>query len=139
MFQFLEKQKHPVILSALGFFLVIASYFEVTDTATLKISRASSPIYPLYILGVFLIVISILLYVFEDNHSDHFFGKSAFGWLTLGKVSKIKNGFTSIVKSSAINIIFGRLESIEFDADTSLIIWLSQTRYDKLVAEIPIE
>jgi hypothetical protein len=91
MFQFLEKQKHPVILIALGFLLVITSYFEVADITKLQISRAVSPIYPLYILGVFLIVSSIFLYVFEENSADLFLGNSAFGWLTLGKVKKIKN------------------------------------------------
>lgn len=130
MFQFLEKQKHPVILSALGFLLVITSYFEVADITKLQISRAASPIYPLYILGVLLIVSSILLYIFEENPADHSFGNSTFGWLTLGKVKKTKNGFSSVVNSSAINIIFGRIDEIESDAETSLIVLPSNEFFD---------
>ena len=129
MFQFLEKQKYPVILSAFGFLLVMASYFEV-NIANRHISKAINPIYPLYILGIFIIGISIFLYIFEEISLDHILGKSTFHWLKLGKVKKIKNGFRAIVNSSEINIIFGRIESIDNDFDTSLIVLPANEFFD---------
>lgn len=130
MFQFLEKQKHPVILSALGFLLIIVSYFDVSDIAKLQISRASSPIYALYILGVFLILTSIIIYILEENSINSFLGNSTLGWLTLGKIRKTDNGFSSVVNSSTINIVFGRIESLESDAATSLIVLPSNEFFD---------
>jgi hypothetical protein len=130
MFQFLEKQKYPVILSALGFIFVISSYFEVTDIAKLQISRAIVPIYPLFILGLSLILISIFLHISEETSPVYVFDKSIFGLLALDKVKKLKNGFRTVINSSAINIIFGRIELIEIDTDTSLIVLPSNEFFD---------
>jgi hypothetical protein len=128
--QFLKIQNYLVILLVFGTILVLVSYFEGIDVSKLQTIKAANPIYPLCILGIFLIVCSIFLYSVEKNFTDHFFGNSTFRWLTLGKVEKVKNGFSSIINSSAINIIFGRIDTIESDVDTSLIVLPSNEFFD---------
>jgi hypothetical protein len=130
MFQFFEKQKYSVIIGAFGFLLVIISYFDVADIAKLQISRATSPVFPLYVLGIILILISICLYIFEEDSLARIFGKSPVGWLTPGKVNKLKSGFSSTINMSTINIIFGRIDVIEGNAEKSLIVLPANEFFD---------
>jgi hypothetical protein len=130
MFQFFEKQKYSVILSAFGFLLVIISYFDVADIAKLQISRTTNPAYPLYVLGITLILISICLYIFEEDSLARIFGESAIGWLTPRKVKKLKDGFSSTVNRSTIKVIFGRIDVIENNAEKSLIVLPANEFFD---------
>ena len=130
MFNFLEKQQYPVILGVLGFFLALISYFEVKDITKLQILRAASPIYPLYILGLLLIIISIVIYLSEQLGSDKIFGKVPLTWFKTGKVKKLKNGISSVINRSVINIIFGQIESIKRDIDTSLVVLPANEFFD---------
>ena len=131
MFNFLENQKYPVILGALGFLLTIVSYFEVEDITKLQISRSTSPIYPLYLLGIILIIISVILYISEQVDSFQVLGKVSSGWLKLGRVRRIDSSLNAVVDQSVINIIFGRIEVVATDdIDAALVVLPANEFFD---------
>lgn len=130
MFDFLGKQKYPVILVVLGFFLTLVSYFEVEDITKLQFSRSSSPIYPLFFIGLLLIIISTFIYLYEEFTIDKNFSKIFFKSQKSVRVIKTKNGFSSFINSSLISIIFGRIESIKRDMDSSLVILPANEFFD---------
>ena len=132
MLDFFAKQKLPIILTIIGFFLTIISYFDVTDIAKLQISRTNNPIYPTYILGVVLILIAISLYIIEEDLLTILFSRNTLGWTKLGKVIKLEKGFGAKFRESEVNIIFGRIESLEnSDFERTLIVLPANEFFDE--------
>ncbi|MGK7873482.1 MAG: macro domain-containing protein [Xenococcaceae cyanobacterium] len=130
MFKFLENQKYPVILIVFGCLLAIISFFEVSDITKLQISRSAEPIYSLYVLGLILILISIFLYFSDENAPKQFLGKAPLGWLKTGSIRNLKNGFSSVITDSVINVIFGIIESIEREPERSLVVLPANEFFD---------
>lgn len=130
MFKFLENQQYPVILGIAGLFLTLVSYFKVEDITKLQISKYANPIYSLYLLGIFLIIISILIYISEKLTSIQLLGEIFPKWLKVVKVRKIKNGLSVVVNRSVINILFGRIEGVVKDVDVSLVVLPANEFFD---------
>jgi hypothetical protein len=62
--KFLETQKYPVILLALGGFLILGGFFELKDLVKLQISPYPDPHYFIVSVGLMFSVLSIILYLF---------------------------------------------------------------------------
>jgi len=67
MFGWLKNQKFPVVLAVLGFLLVIAGFFQITDITKLDITAHTKPLYSVAALGVVLLVVSVGLFLNENR------------------------------------------------------------------------
>ena len=65
MFKWLRDQKFPVVIAFLGFILVIIGYFKISDMTQLQLNPYENPLYTVAYLGIFLLVSSMLIFLFE--------------------------------------------------------------------------
>lgn len=112
MFKFIETQKYPVILLALGVFLILVGFFELKDMTKLQISPYSDPHYFIAFVGLVFSVLSIFLYLFDEV---------TFGWIGFRKIRKLDNGITAKLHNTNINIRFGQLEKLAEVSKESLV------------------
>jgi len=67
MSELLKNQKLPVVLAVLGFLLVIAGFFHITDITKLAITAYNTPLYSVVALGTVLLVVSVGLFLTEKR------------------------------------------------------------------------
>lgn len=69
MFDFLARLRFCIILAIIGFLLVLASFFEIKDISKFAISPLPNALYPIFIVGLFLFVMSVILFFLEKRSS----------------------------------------------------------------------
>jgi hypothetical protein len=107
MFGFLTKQKYPAILLALGFILVLTSFFKIEDITKLQISPNAAPIYATFVIGIALIVLSIVIFLL---------GEDGEGWLRPVKIKRLGKGHTTKIGQATLNVIYGKIQDYNTDA-----------------------
>jgi O-acetyl-ADP-ribose deacetylase (regulator of RNase III) len=128
MFKFLENPKYPVLLSAFGFLLVIVSHFEIKDITKFQVVKAANPVYSLYILGIFIVLASIAIYLLESEIDSS--SNVSLNWLKQNKIIRLDDGFSSTINQSEIRVIFGKIEEIKTVSDDSLIVLPTNEFFD---------
>lgn len=121
MFKFLEKQKYPVILLAVGALLILSGFFELKDLTKFEISSSANPNYYVALIGIVFSIISIVLYIFDE---------ATFGWIGIKKIKKIDNGITTKISNTHINIRFGRLEQLAEASKGSMVVLPANEFFD---------
>src|SRR5713101_615378 len=99
MFNLLWKQKYPVVLAALGVLLVLISFFNIEDLSKFKMSRSPSPIYAIFILGILLILLSIVSFLFSEDVAGG-------DWLHPTRIKKTDKGYRVRLGQATLNIIY---------------------------------
>jgi hypothetical protein len=69
MFEWFKNQRFTIVLATFGFLLVVVSFFNVSDITKLAITPSSNPLYPVFILGVVLLIVSVLLFIIDKRKS----------------------------------------------------------------------
>lgn len=112
MFDLLGK-RYDVILAALGGFLALVSFFKIEDITKLQISPYPTPIYPVFALGLALIAVSIVSFLFSED--------AGWEWLHRTRIKKADKGYNVQLGQATLNIIYGRIEDYSAEEDSSLI------------------
>jgi len=121
VFKFLETQKYPVILLALGVLLILGGFFELKDLTKLQISPYPDPHYFIASIGLVFSVSSAFLYLFDEV---------TFGWIGFRKIRKLDNGITAKLSNTNINIRFGMLEKLAEASEDSLVVLPANEFFD---------
>jgi len=104
MLSSLFQQRLPIVTTVLAFFLIIASFFKIDDITKLQISAYTSPIYPVFVVGVLLLLASIAIFLFTDTSLNLWFRS---------KIKRTKVGYEIEIASTKLGISFGRIEDCE--------------------------
>lgn len=120
MFDFLSQQKYPIILVALGFLLVLSSFFKIEDISKFQLSPHVAPIYTIFTIGILLILISLLTFLLDTDLE---------GWLRPAKIKKTESGYTTPLGQAILNVIYGRIESYT-DEDSSVVVLPANEFFD---------
>ena len=72
MFTWFRDLRFPVVVLVLGFILVIAGFFQVSDITKLSIIPHPGPLYGVIGIGIALIIVSIVLFHLMMKGSDIF-------------------------------------------------------------------
>jgi hypothetical protein len=119
MWSTLFKQKFPVIVVLLGVLLTLLSFFNVEDIRQLKLSVYPTPIYPIFAVGVLLILISIVLFALTESYID---------WRFFSKIRTEEDAYSVKIGSSNLRVRFGRIEECEA-ADASCLVALPANEF----------
>lgn len=122
MFNFLEKQKYPVVLLMFGVALVLMGYFQIGKIDDVySISLHEQPVYPILFLGIVFSFLSIAIYLFDEV---------TFGWVGFRKIKKMRNGYSTVVGRSEVNVLFGQLEKLADERKESLVVLPANEFFD---------
>ncbi len=116
------KDKYNLILLIIGVLLVLLSNFEITNFKELKI-QSTSLIYPLFILGLILIIISVFL---ELN---------ILSWRNKKIKKNKKENFSIKLGKSKINIFSGRIEKIQLKSNLTFVLPANEYFDDECIVD----
>lgn len=121
MFKFFEKQSFLVILLVIGLLLIVLSIFDPNDITKLQVEVRTSYVWPAMLIGIFLSLVSLLLYVQE---------RTILGWFNAVSVKGNSNTLQAKLLQSRVNIHFGRIQDLASELDTNLIVLPANEYFD---------
>ena len=112
MLSVLLKQPVFTIIVVFGCFLILFGFFKIDDITKLSVSPLTKPLYLSIFLGVFLLAIGIFLHVITNLSISMF---------SISDVKRLQNGYSIIHGSFVLNVLFGKIETIDCPRDECLI------------------
>lgn len=108
----LLKQPVFTIIAVFGCLLILFGLFKIDDITKLAVSPLSQPLYTSISLGIFMIVIGVALHIATNLTTSTF---------SISNVKRLPNGYSITHGSFALNVLFGKIETIDGFDDESMI------------------
>jgi hypothetical protein len=121
MFSTLLKQKYSPLLLLLGVLLLTVSFFKIDDISKFQISQLANPIYPLFAIGMLLVVFSLLIFALDGNY---------LAWRFSSRIRSTKNGYSIRIAESDLNVSFGQIEECEATAPECIVVLPANEFFD---------
>ncbi len=100
----LFKQPVFAVITAFGCVLILGGLFQVDDITKLAVSPLTQPLYLSVILGVLLTATGVGLYAVTNL---------SFTTFSISNVKRLPNGYSIEHSGFVLNVLLGRIESIE--------------------------
>jgi O-acetyl-ADP-ribose deacetylase (regulator of RNase III) len=119
----LEKVKYEVLALVFGALLVLISFYQVKDITKLELVALVHPAYPLLVVGIGLIGVSMAPGVFTWRTSRGSAG-------TQVSIARSKDSVSTKIGQNSITVVLGRLETAAKDSSSSLIVLPANEYFD---------
>jgi O-acetyl-ADP-ribose deacetylase (regulator of RNase III) len=119
----LDKVKYEILALVLGALLVLISFYQVKDITKLELVSLAHPAYPLLLVGIGLIAISMVPGIFRWRTSRGSAG-------TQVSIARSKDSISSKVGQNTLSVVLGRLETAARDPSSSLIVLPANEYFD---------
>ena len=117
MFEFLKKAQFKIVAVLAGVLLVVLSFFQIEDIKAFHIVPLPSPLYPLFILGVAIVIFSLIA-----DQIPSLLGRNAFTSAPGAQIRSISDGLVATVARSRVSIRWGHLETLVEEPQSSLVV-----------------
>jgi hypothetical protein len=104
MLSYLLRQPVFTVIAIFGCFFILFGFFKVDDITKLAVSPLTQPLYPSILLGVLLIAIGVTLHIVTNLSITTF---------SMSNVKRLPNGYSVSHGSFVLNVLFGRIETID--------------------------
>jgi hypothetical protein len=120
--RFLENSRYQVVALVVSALLILTSVYEMEDITKLRLTPLAHPVYPLFVVGVLLMVVSVVTVVLPS-------------WPRSPVASQIpitatRDSITTNIGQNSLRVEAGRLETSVSDPDCSLIVLPANEYFD---------